>query len=295
MKAPQYPALEALVKGLFDYAGMYPPAKLPLDPALSQAARLGKLARPHLVGTEFVANWDLLPQLSHARFRDAGFGDAVVGVAVVGVKDTQMERAIQDVVAWSKRDPRATVGSLEVTSPRPDTMPLQRAVEALGSIRLYIEPEWAASDWAHLDDVLDVLLPLQNRAVAPGLKVRCAGPRAVSPETLAHILGSVRRLGIPLKLTQGLHHPMPTDAYPHGFLTVAFAHAVAARVPHETLMAILSERDAGAFVLDGTSVAWRNLRLTQETIAGIRRSHPLAIGSCSLKEPDDDLVALWGA
>lgn len=92
---------QALLGGLFDYAGMFPPASLPFDEALRTAASFARsLARPWLVGAEAVLDEDLLPELTAERLARCGFSPGLqLRVAVLGGA-LEKCRLISDGPSW---------------------------------------------------------------------------------------------------------------------------------------------------------------------------------------------------
>jgi hypothetical protein len=104
---------------------------------------------------------------------------------------------------------------------------------------------------------------------------------------------------VPLKLTAGLHHPLPrldpaTGATMHGFINV-FVAAVLNRVhelKHDTVVEILNDTEAGHFRFDDDRLAWRELHADRDAVARAREETIVAFGSCSFDEPREDLRAL---
>jgi len=84
------------------------------------------------------------------------------------------------------------------------------------------------------------------------------------------VIAACREAGVPFKCTAGLHHAVRRGEE-HGFLNVL----AATTAPPGGIGAVLAEEDAAA--LD---------------VAGADRKLFVGFGSCSWKEPVDDLVAL---
>lgn len=313
--------LDILVDGLFDYAGMYPPAALDLPSALAASGRLSQLARPHLVGAEFVAGVDHLEQLddaAHAKHHIRTPGR----IAVVGVQASDLRAATTRLQDWQARTRVWHAVSLEVVVSDVDACarvakdvpwtaesvrglrgrgasksaerPLGKTaehVEGPAAPRLYVEPGHALKTKA---DVQAYVAALEGRAI--GLKLRCAGPRAVGPDVVASALAETVARGIPLKFTQGLHHPLVEPRYANslGFLGIAMAHALARRVDEQDLRNLVTETSVSAFHFDGHHASWRGVEVSGTQVQSDRREAPVAIGSCDLTEPDEDLVRLFG-
>jgi len=59
-------------------------------------------------------------------------------------------------------------------------------------------------------------------------------------------------------------------------------------------MACLGAREAAEFGFEG-GLAWRRFEIDADQLAEAVRKVPFSIGSCSLEEPDADLVRLFPA
>jgi hypothetical protein len=135
-----------------------------------------------------------------------------------------------------------------------------------------------------------------------GLKIRCGGLEASAiPEVaaVAAAIATCRATGVPLKATQGLHHPFrhhdpELDADVHGFINL-FAASTLAHV-HDLsvtkLIEIVAEVDPEAFVFGRGHLAWRDLEASADEVAEARGALLTSFGSCSFSEPRDDLRTL---
>jgi hypothetical protein len=282
-------ALRALLAERIDYAGLFPPAALPMADAVAnfavyrESADAWALARfvlpvvrleefeavaaPHLRG----APWRLsvLAQLTDAEAIRA-FNSRMAGRAHI---DTVESRAatVDDVAALA---PLASLGTTYVELPiGEDPGPLIAAVAAHGL-----------------------------RA-----KVRTGGVTAESfplAREVARFLIACVQHRVRLKATAGLHHPLRGEyaltydaqaarATMFGFLNVFLAASFARQgMDAATLEALLDERDPGAFHVDDGHVTWRGHALAAAALANDRDGSAVSFGSCSFREPLDDLSAL---
>ncbi len=291
--------LETVLAGLFDYAGMFPPAALTFEEALHASARFrDELHRPDMVANDMVVTLDDLPKLTPEALAAAGF-EGPCRVCVVGVGPERADEAVDTVCTVQSVGSQVRISSLEIASPDPTSAPWATWRDALQSahVRLYAEPKWNDAQWQEgLSDIWDVLARLKESGPAVGLKFRCAGPTAVSQATLADILAGANRVELPLKATQGLHHPIlePELGNDHGFLNVLVAlrlqHAL--ELPPESLHAILATNEIADFTFDG--LGWGTHRVMAQRVMEAAAAVPFSIGSCSLHEPDADLKRLLG-
>lgn len=116
-------------------------------------------------------------------------------------------------------------------------------------------------------------------------KVRCGGAVVPSVDALAEFVRRCREAHVPFKATAGLHHPVRIDGS-HGFLNL-----VAAAVFGDE-EAVLADDDAGAFRLTDGAFSWRDRSASAAEVARVRRDGLVALGSCSVQEPVDELKAL---
>jgi hypothetical protein len=145
--------------------------------------------------------------------------------------------------------------------------------EALGH-EIYVE--------VPVDDLdrIEVLRDRGHRA-----KVRCGGASVPSVEALGAFVRRCREVGLPFKATAGLHHPIRGDGR-HGFLNL-----LAAAVFGDEDEA-LGDDDPRAFGVTGAAFSWRGRSADAAAAAAVRRDLFAGFGSCSAREPVDELKAL---
>ncbi len=321
------PSLRALLTGIIDYAGLFPPAKLPLDEAIRNYARYHTEPESWMLG-RFICPASRLMELApyHDELFQAGppvslsalgrGGNSLNDFITGEVADLEAIAAFRQryggrlIVAFETRVPPQLIeGHLETISPHwvagSEAQARRLAPERLS---VYFEtglgPDWRASlsrtvaALAGYNGVLAQLFPTWGRL---GFKLRCGGLEASafpSAEQVAGTLAVCRDAGVPLKCTAGLHHPIrrydrDVQATMHGFLNVFGAGVLAhARgLSAEQLRPIIEEEDPAAFRFDETGFQWRDVRASVAEIAAARQQ-VIGFGSCSFDEPRDDLRAL---
>ena len=154
------------------------------------------------------------------------------------------------------------------------------------------EPAEAADAVARLRELSPEVyceLPLSEMPAAIGavaaaggrVKLRCGGEVVPSVEQVAEVLLGCLEAGVVMKATAGLHHPLRRGSE-HGFLNLLCA-AVRAGDGVETVRELLEEESPDALPLSG---------LTAEEVRSTRERLFKGFGSCSWREPVDDLRAL---
>jgi hypothetical protein len=79
----------------------------------------------------------------------------------------------------------------------------------------------------------------------------------------------------------------------YGFLNVFFAAAlIYSGESRETGLAALQESDPSAFTFGDDAIVWRDKRITAQQVEASRREFAISFGSCSFREPIDELAPL---
>jgi hypothetical protein len=113
------------------------------------------------------------------------------------------------------------------------------------------------------------------------VKLRCGGEVVPSVEQVARVLVGCHDAGVVMKATAGLHHPLRHGSE-HGFLNLLCA-AVRARDGVAAVRELLEEES-----LEGLPLS----SLTAEEVRSTRERLFKGFGSCSWREPVDDLRSL---
>lgn len=282
-------SLRALLAERIDYAGLFPPAALPMRSAVEHYAsyRAGPdawaLAR-------FVVPINRLDEFETA-VEPHGNGTPWRLSVLAQASDAATIEAFTIRLAG-----RASIDTVEARAAHVDEV---AALAPLGA---------AVVVYAELP-VRDDPTPLLAAVRSHGLraKIRTGGVTAdafPSAAQVARFLAACARLGVIFKATAGLHHPLRGDyalTYDDnaergpmfGFLNVFLAASFARQgMPEETLVHLLETRDAHEFHVTPEAVSWRGHTLTTATLAADRADLAVSFGSCSFREPLDDLQSL---
>jgi hypothetical protein len=291
-------SVKALTAGLIDYAGLFPPAVLGMREAVENyaeyfagpdAASLGKFILPVERIDEFEqSSGDLLS-------KERGAGPWPISILV----KTDLQSAIARIRAFDSRHGDAHGGGGKVTAIE---MPFACLPELS---RAEIQNYAAYVEVAASDDVATLLPQLKKAGVSA--KLRTGGVVETAFPSTYHVIRFLRTccdVGIALKATAGLHHPVraqfPLTYKPEsprstmfGFLNVFLAAAFMWNGADDpTAAKILEETDQTAFAFDESAVCWRDQSLSANRIAAARQSFAHSFGSCSFREPVDELKLL---
>ena len=154
---------------------------------------------------------------------------------------------------------------LDGPRPRPpDLIAFYRAVAPLG-VETYFE---LVFDEGWRDSVPAAIGAIA--AVGARVKLRCGGEFTPTVEQVALVIAACREASVPFKCTAGLHHAVRRGEE-HGFLNIL----AATTAPASRLEEVLAEEDPSDLDLDGAD-----------------RALFTSFGSCSWREPVDDLIEL---
>ncbi|MDP2137793.1 MAG: hypothetical protein Q8J74_08050 [Candidatus Didemnitutus sp.] len=288
-------ALAVLLDSLVDYAGLFPPAKLPMAEAVRNYAAYR--AGPHraILG-RFIVPLARLPEFEAAvRQLEPGIPQAWE-LSVLGGADGAADRLL--IEAFNARHPTARIVAVETKATT--LAELRRATGGLpSSLEVWIEIPTASPG---LPSLLQAIKEAGHFA-----KIRTGG---VTPESIpssldvAHFLMACRRADLVFKATAGLHHPL-RGLYPltyqadapsgrlFGFLNVFLAAAlIAAEGSAQEIGDLLDDSDGRNFFVHPEAMAWRGHRFTVEQLARMRRNSCRSFGSCSFTEPIEGLQDL---
>jgi hypothetical protein len=239
----------ALLERVIDHAALFPPASMSMEEALAE----DRAARASPYGwmlDRFVCPATRLEELDEL--------EAPVSVVLDGPLEVPAD-AIE----------------LRLDQARPEPRALWRLANELG--------QW--SDEVYYELVLDATwresVPATVGAVAAlggRLKLRCGGETVPSVEQVALVLVTCWAARAPMKATAGLHHPLRRGTE-HGFLNFLCA-AVRAR---EGLDAV------GELLVAESLDDLRLSSLTADEVRATRSALFKGFGSCSWREPVDDL------
>ncbi len=317
-------ALVPILDGLFDYAGLFPPAALDMDAAAKEylghksgpehvmvgpfvvpAARLADMQRAfeaHGAGTDFA----LLPRSVDAAAPNTHAGATSAATERLLHEDFSAARHLEEqadqpfrCIAVESRIPVPMVDAAQYAS----LVGIALDKTGLTPDRVFLEIPRGNDYQARLTPYFEALGSLSGTPLFAG-KLRCGGPapedHPSSREVAQFILAGVRTR-CPFKFTAGLHHPFRhmdsrLGTAVHGFVNVMFATAVAATWdetnatdPSGTMEEILEEYTPRMFRCIGEEIRWKHFRITPDAFRRVRSELALGIGSCSINEPIEDL------
>ncbi len=297
-------SLRALLAHSIDYAGMFPPCSLGLEPALKNQAEYVRspdtwMLSAFVLSTEqFDAARQLLSQFDAQH---------PLRVAALGPKTANADsflEALDDAEAAIRSLSRhnvdlVSISHLEMYLPHDvDVASLQEARSILGELAVFWE---APPDKA--EETIALLAEFNSDADSAtfGYKLRTGGVTADAFPTsmqIAEALVTPATHQLPIKFTAGLHHPLrqyreEVQTKMHGFLNVLGAAVLAAEHRWDTNQTakMLEDENVDSFSFADEFFAWREWRIDAKRLQ-YRRRFVVSFGSCSFDEPREDLRAL---
>lgn len=289
--APPYysgvPILKTLLAHAIDYAGLFPPASHPMAEAVREYREIQDGDEAWALG-RFV-----VPAARLQEFRDAR-GGAWQLAAIAGA---ELAKDMESIARFNAQSDGAKVDTAEFRALTPDALR-----EAIGTVPAGLQ---RFAEWPLGSDPAPFVAVVQGTGVHA--KFRTGGiVEDAFPEAnilLGH-LAAVIAAGIPFKCTAGLHHPVrgqyrltyePGSAQGRmfGYLNVMLAAAALQKgLGLDTARAILLEEDRHAMQIGDESVDWNGVTFGQDDLSRLRSDGFQSFGSCSFREPIDELQHL---
>jgi len=277
-------AIDAMLAGLVDYAGLYPPASLAMRSAVENYRSYRNGKHQDALG-RFIIGLGRLDELRAVAgtHRDLKFSIILAQPALADELPTLLDGGVRVESIECKASSPRDVEQL--------TRKLPRGIEAYIEIPIApIQPE--------------VLRAISNAGAR--VKLRMGGVVAEafpSAAAVARMLAAISEAGLSFKATAGLHHPLrsrhpftyapdsPTGLM-HGFINVLCAAALI-HFGADTAEAerVLEGQDPNAWSLSPESLRWRSHSWTAAHLSEIRKKF-ISFGSCSFEEPIHDLEAM---
>jgi hypothetical protein len=297
-------SLRALLDQAIDYAGMFPPCGLALEPALRNQAEYVRSPEAWMLNgfvlpvekfdptTQFLTAFD-----THHPLRVAALGPKTTNADAFLDPLYNAHAAIRSFSRYNTD--LVAISHLEMFLPDDvDSASLKEARAIVGELAVFWE---APPERAEQTITLIAGHNSKEEVTTFGYKLRTGGVTAdafPSSEQIARALVTAATHQIPIKFTAGLHHPIrqfrdEVKTHMHGFLNVLGAAVLAAEHQWDADQAVmmLEDEDPRSFSFSDEFFAWREWKVETERLQ-YRRKFVRSFGSCSFDEPRDDLRAL---
>ncbi len=281
----------ALLEGVIDYAGLFPPPELSMAEALAAYNRYLSTGEGWMLG-RFVVPASSLRELETVLLSSPPARQ----IPVSALAGSDLMSAVSDVLAFNAHTPYAAVECLETQAGTPEE--IQSAASAVpGGVPVFFEIPPAADP----DPLVRAITQARGRA-----KIRTGGLREQafpSIQVLGRFLQACQQAKIPFKATAGLHHAY-AGIHPvnpgsgavvcsmHGFFNVLAAAAfLDSGATQAEVEALLSETHPN-LAITASGIEWGQRTVSTQQIRHLRRNLFLSFGSCSFEDPVRELRAL---
>jgi hypothetical protein len=298
-------SLRVLLEHSIDYAGMFPPCSLELEPALTNQARYVRLPDSWMLNAFVlpVAQFDtakqFLPQFDPTH---------PLCISALGPK-TENAAAFRDALEKTNAAIRSMAAhNVDLVSIKQLEMFLPGDVDSSGlnEARLIVGglPAFWEAPAERAERTIALLAGHNSNVDYPttfGYKMRTGGVTADAFPRSAQIAAALvtpATQQVPIKFTAGLHHPLrqyreEVQTKMHGFLNVLGVAVLAAEHKWDAVQTteMLEDEAVGSFKFDDELFAWRDWKIDIRRLKDRRRC-VTSFGSCSFDEPREDLRAL---
>lgn len=247
------PALRALLEGFIDYAGIFPPAKVSLESAVS--------------------NYD--------NYRSGEYSWMLHWLVINAADAKQMPKSLAGSLAVLAESDQACAASLETKGVVLAQRPVYCEVAPNNLQELDVVKRAGCFAKIRTGGLVPEAIPASSAVAA--FIVACAERRLAFKATagLHHPIRAMHPLS---------YEDDAPQAVMHGFLNVLLASAFA-WYGERQIEPIIAETDPQAFAFDECA-HWQKQSLSVDQIKEARRNFMHSIGSCSFDEPVHDLQAL---
>lgn len=287
-------SIDTFLSGIVDYAGLFPPAQLGMEEAVRNYASYLS-TKDHVMLGRFVvpvSRLDEFEAIAEPFFSRPGGSSWIVTALLGNNVEADMQRLGKLNCKHYQYFGRSIVDSVELKA---DT---KEKVEAAARAIPYVFHAYFESPTE--------LIPAIKAAGQRG-KIRTGGitPDAFPPaRDIAQFIIACHGNNLAFKATAGLHHPLravyrltyepdSVKGMMYGYLNVFLTAAmVRFGMQEDEAVALLEESDPGAIRFSNDGVTWKSHKLTSQQLAEARTNFAIAFGSCSYREPVDEIKEL---
>lgn len=301
-------SLGNLVRHAVDYAGLFPPAALPLGEVVKNFAQYRELPCNPMLGRLVLPAGRLEDFSALADAIEVSAPDASpwrISALLPMVKETdKFVGACQAIAQFNKRfESRGfAVDSMEIKTDSPKCVSqtiaqLPEGIQAFLEVDCQNDPGPSIGAIAAHSGTTESFAKIRTGSVI--------ADQIPSVEQVACFIGSCATHAVGFKATAGLHHPLrseyrltyeadPPRGIMHGFLNVFVASMIAfdKRVENDVIKEVLSDTSPANFKFEENLLRWQDLEVESSRVQQLRETGILSFGSCSFLEPTEELQSL---
>ena len=295
--SPPKESVRALLAGIVDYAGLFPPSQISMSEAVANYAAyrnddyswmLGRFVVPGARLDEFLECADeFLDQSSVNNWR----------LSVLAGED--VHETLRQIDEFNNSNAaRVLCDTIEVKANS-----ISKIENTANALPAYLTAYFELPPVENLDELILALAMYHQRA-----KIRTGGTTADAfPSTaeIIHFMQMCLAAKVPFKATAGLHHPMrcfknltyekdAPQGMMHGFLNLFLTAGFARQgFKPDILEELMEDEFAEGFDFSDGGVTWhQDYFLPTIQLKKLREENIVSFGSCSFEEPIEDLQSL---
>ena len=272
------------LRGIIDYAGLFPPAQLDMERAVEAYDSYLKGADRDLLG-RFIVPVARLDEFEHTVRGRVPSEPWCLSLIAAGDAD-QARLAANEFNERQRRGFKACIDSIEIAAK--DIEDIARAAALAPEFKTFIEIPLTPDPQPLISAIAVTKASAKMRT---GGVVATAFPSA---KDVLNFIDLCTEAGVSFKATAGLHHlvrgeyPLTYEigspnalmfGYLNIFVAAAFTHQ------YDLQLEILNESDPSEFRFDSDGLSWRGHRVPKEKLAMVRDYGAVSFGSCSFDEP----------
>ncbi len=287
-------SLKVLLTEIIDYAGLFPPAQVPMTVAVKNYADYLKSENAWMLG-RFIVPVNRLNEFSDEA--EKHFTKKTLWRLSVLASDN-LRQTLEVITKFNEiNQGKAIIDTLEIKVT--EAREITEAHKLLpGEITAYFEIP--VSDF--LSNFITALAITRQRA-----KIRTGGITAnafPSTDAIIKFMRICMAANVPFKATAGLHHPLrctrpltyetnsPIGTM-HGFFNLFLSACLLRQdLNNASVHRLMNETDAAKFEFDEDGIRWTDQNISLKTIALTREKNAVSFGSCSFLEPIEDLQVI---
>jgi hypothetical protein len=299
-------SLGALLTHSIDYAGMFPPCSLALEPALQNQAQYVHDPDAWMLNTFVLPVEKFDAAIENLSLFDR---EHPLRISALGTRTANRDEFLAALEIATEKIRSFSAEHADLVSVRQLEMPLPQDVDLglLAKMRSILKSLELQVFWETPINSAEEAIALvaehnsQTGAAEFGYKLRTGGVTAdafPTSQEIARALVAAARQRVPIKFTAGLHHPIrqfrdEVKTKMHGFLNVVGAAVLAAEYQWDERQTseMLEDENGDSFSFHGDFFAWREWKIATDQIK-TRRKLVTSFGSCSFDEPREDLRGL---
>lgn len=283
-------SVTTLLTEVIDYAGLFPPSRLPMPAAVQNFAAYLRGEYAWMLGRFIVP----VSRLNEFTKEAESYFSSEFPWRISALADEELSGTLKEIEQFNKRfNERAVIDTLEIKVNHSTEITLFTK-QIPDNLTAYFE-----IPLARLSEFITPLALTRSRA-----KIRTGGVTqdAFPPsDEIVKFLRICAAANVPFKATAGLHHPLrcqkpltyeknAPSGLMHGFLNVFLTAAFMRQNLNQPFVhELMADGNAENFSFEDSSVSWKKHEIETYGLSLTRKRGAVSFGSCSFLEPIEDL------